>query len=325
MTQTPPETASAVVFAYHDIGVRCLAALLELGIDIKLVVTHTDNPSELIWFDSVEDLAMRNGIEVITPENPNSNELIERVAACRPDFIFSFYFREMLGQTLLDIPARGAFNLHGSLLPKYRGRVPVNWAIIHGEKETGNTMMFLDAGVDTGDIIAQRRFPIEDDDTCATIYDKVARSEDDMLREIMPLIHQGRMPRSPQDHTRATVMPRRRPKDGAIDWRRTSRELHDWVRALTHPYPGAFTRVTGRLLRVWQVSPWPGQSSGHGLSGVPGWWQLAGDPPALLAATADGYLRIERVQVEGDEEVDGLAFASRWLPDGGSQAELEAS
>src|SRR5512141_2529757 len=129
----------AVVFAYHNVGVRCLSVLLAHGLKVELVVTHTDNPSETIWFDSVAELAARHDIPVITPDDPNTPETVEQIRALQPDFLFSFYYRNMLKKDILDIPARGAFNMHGSLLPKYRGRVPVNWAIIRGEKETGAT------------------------------------------------------------------------------------------------------------------------------------------------------------------------------------------
>ena len=123
---------TAVVFAYHNVGVRCLSVLLAHGVKIPLVVTHTDNPNETIWFDSVAKLAAEHDIPVITPDDPNTPEIVAQIQALQPDFIFSFYYRNMLKAPLLQIPKRGAFNMHGSLLPKYRGRVPVNWAIIHG-------------------------------------------------------------------------------------------------------------------------------------------------------------------------------------------------
>ncbi|HET7402825.1 MAG TPA: formyltransferase family protein, partial [Usitatibacter sp.] len=127
--------ARAVVFAYHDVGVRCLSVLLAAGVEVPLVVTHRDNPEENIWFGSVERLAREHGLEVATPEAPDG-ELRARVEALAPEFLFSFYYRHMLPAAMLSRARRGAYNMHGSLLPKYRGRVPVNWAIIHGERET---------------------------------------------------------------------------------------------------------------------------------------------------------------------------------------------
>ncbi len=308
-------------------GRSSLETLLDIGENVAGIFTlEPARARKVSGAVAWEDLAAVHDIPLHYVENINDAGPVETLRELAPDLIFCVGWTQLLRKPILEIPTIGCIGFHASLLPRYRGRAPVNWAIIHGETETGNTMMFLDEGVDTGDIIAQRKFPIENDDTCATIYDKVAHSEEEMLREVMPMIHQDRMPRTPQDPTQATVMPRRRPRDGAIDWNRTTRELHDWVRALTHPYPGAFTGLAGRRLWVWRASPWTGESSGHARSPVrPGWWQLADEPPALLAATSDGYLRIERVQLEGEEETDGLAFAARWLPNEGFQATLEAS
>src|SRR5689334_17837470 len=155
----------AVVFAYHNVGVRCLSVPLAHNVDIGLVVTHTDNPTENIWFESVEQLATLQRLPCATPADPNSPEWIERIRALQPDFIFSFYYRHMLKVELLETARIGAYNMHGSLLPKYRGRVPVNWAVLHGETETGATLHEMAAKPDAGAIIAQTSVPILQDDT----------------------------------------------------------------------------------------------------------------------------------------------------------------
>ena len=165
--------ARAVVFAYHDVGVRCLSVLLAHGVEIGLVVTHRDDPKETIWFESVERLARGRGLEVATPDDLNTAGFVARVAALQADLLFSFYYRHMLSPALLASARRGAFNMHGSLLPKYRGRVPVNWAILHGERETGATLHFMTAKPDDGDIVAQTRVPILPDDTAREVFDKV--------------------------------------------------------------------------------------------------------------------------------------------------------
>src|SRR5512146_1001898 len=150
---------SAVVFAYHNVGVRCLSVLLAQGLEVKLVVTHQDRPGENIWFDSVEALARKHALPVITPENANEPSLLARIRALQPDFLFSFYYRNMLAPELLAAARRGAYNMHGSLLPKYRGRVPVNWAVIMGETETGATLHYMTEKPDNGDIVAQQAVP----------------------------------------------------------------------------------------------------------------------------------------------------------------------
>ena len=169
--------------------------------------------------------------------------------------MFSFYFRQILKPALLAIPSRGALNLHGSLLPRYRGRCPVNWVLVHGETETGVTLHYMEPTPDTGDIVAQRRVPITDDDTALTLNRKLGEAARELLRVTFPALLAGTAPRMPQDHTRATTFGGRRPEDGRLAWRRPARELYNLVRAVTHPYPGAFTTWAGTKLLVWKARP----------------------------------------------------------------------
>ncbi len=195
MTKAP----TAVVFAYHNVGVRCLAVLLAHGVEVVRVITHRDNPAETIWFDSVAELAGRYDIPVITPENANDPATVAELAALQPDFIFSFYYRQMLGAPLLALPRRGAWNMHGSLLPKYRGRVPVNWAIIHGERETGATLHEMVAKPDAGGIIAQQAVPILPDDTAFEVFNKVTVAAEMALDRILPDLLAGHVHPLPQN------------------------------------------------------------------------------------------------------------------------------
>ena len=250
MTDHPEAVASAVVFAYHDIGVRCLEALLELGVDISLVVTHQDSKSEEIWFDSVAELAKRNGIAVITPDDVNAAAVIDRVSQSRPDFIFSFYYRQMLGQKLLDIPARGAFNLHGSLLPKYRGRVPVNWAIIHGEKETGVSLHRMEIKPDAGNLLAQAAVSILRNDTAYDVFQKLKCVSETMLMELIPEMLAGRVIEMPLDMEKGSYFSGRKPEDGRIDWRLPAIDIHNLIRAVAPPYPGAFFDIGSHRIEV---------------------------------------------------------------------------
>ncbi len=147
----------AVVFAYHEIGCVGIEALLRHGFEVQLVVTHRDDPAENVWFRSVAALAAERGIPVHAPDDPNHPLWVERIRRAAPDFVFSFYYRKLLEPALLDIPSRGAFNLHGSLLPRYRGRCPVNWVLIHGERETGVTLHHMTPRPDAGDIVGAAR------------------------------------------------------------------------------------------------------------------------------------------------------------------------
>lgn len=243
----------AVVFAYHNVGVRCLKVLLAHGVDIPLVVTHADNPNENIWFDSVAALAALHDIPVITPDDPSTPEVIAQVRAAQPDFLFSFYYRNMLKKPLLDIPSRGAFNMHGSLLPKYRGRVPVNWAIIKGETETGATLHVMNEKPDNGALVDQQAVPILPDDTALEVFHKVTCASEITLNRCLPGLLAGSAPLTPQDLSKGGYFGGRRAEDGRIDWSRSARDIHNLVRAVAPPYPGAFTTLEGRTLKIFQT------------------------------------------------------------------------
>ena len=250
MTGKPEAVTSAVVFAYHDIGVRCLETLLELGVEVSLVVTHQDNTTEKIWFDSVARLAERNNIAFITPVNVNSAAVIEQVSQCEPEFIFSFYYRQMLGQQLLDIPAGGCFNLHGSLLPKYRGRVPLNWAIIHGEKEAGVSLHRMEIKPDAGNLVAQAPVPILCNDSALDVFQKLKCAAETLLMEVIPEMLAGRVVEMPQDLEQGSYFSGRKPEDGRIDWCLPARDIHNLIRAVAPPYPGAFFDIPPHHIEV---------------------------------------------------------------------------
>lgn len=241
--------STAVVFAYHNVGVRCLRVLLARGVRVALVVTHPDNPGENIWFGSVAAVAAEHRIACITPDDPNAPEIVARIAALQPDFLFSFYYRSMLKAPLLALPRLGALNVHGSLLPKYRGRVPVNWAIIHGETETGATLHYMTEKPDNGDIVAQKRVPILPDDTAGEVFEKVSVAAELTLFDALPALIAGNAPRVRQDLSQGGYFGGRKPEDGRIDWTRPAAQIHNLVRAVAPPYPGAFTDLPdGRLV-----------------------------------------------------------------------------
>jgi len=250
----------AVVFAYHNVGVRCLKVLLAHGVDITLVVTHADDPGETHWFDSVAATAADYGIATAMPEDPNARDNVAQVAACAPDFLFSFYYRKILGAQLLALPKRGALNMHGSLLPRFRGRTPVNWAVLEGARETGATLHYMTTKPDDGDIVAQTPVPILPDDTAREVFDKVTVAAELTLDRALPALIAGNAPRRPQDHARGSYRGGRRPEDGVIDWTRDAGTIHNLVRAVAPPYPGAFTAVGGVPARILRTRVAPGAS-----------------------------------------------------------------
>jgi UDP-4-amino-4-deoxy-L-arabinose formyltransferase/UDP-glucuronic acid dehydrogenase (UDP-4-keto-hexauronic acid decarboxylating) len=240
-------------------GCAGLKALLRNGFDVAAVFTYADSPDEAIWFDSVAELAARRGVSVYTPDDINHPLWVEKIRSLKPDIIFSFYYRHLVGQTILDIPTRGCLNLHGSLLPKYRGRAPINWVLVNGETETGVTLHYMTSKADDGDIVCQSKVGITSDDTALTLNAKMVEVADRMLDEYLPALKRGDAPRQPQDESQATYFGRRTPADGKIDWGRAAPDIHNLVRAVTRPYPGAFTFAGQRKLLLWEVRAKPGQ------------------------------------------------------------------
>ena len=294
----------AVVFAYHNVGVRCLSVLLAQGVEIPLVVTHTDNPSENIWFASVAELAALHDIPVITPDDPNTPEVIAQIQAAQPDFLFSFYYRNMLKKALLDIPTRGAFNMHGSLLPKYRGRVPVNWAIIKGETETGSTLHVMNEKPDNGALVDSQAVPILPDDSALEVFEKVTCAAEIALDRCLPTLLAGTAKLTPQDLSQGGYFGGRRTEDGRIDWWQGAQDIHNLIRAVAPPYPGAFSRLDGKPLKVFRSLLEPKLAP---RTAPPAFYCENG---RCYAACGDGsVLRILAFELDG-APVDPAAFAA---------------
>jgi UDP-4-amino-4-deoxy-L-arabinose formyltransferase/UDP-glucuronic acid dehydrogenase (UDP-4-keto-hexauronic acid decarboxylating) len=243
----------AVVFAYHDIGCAGIEALLNAGYEIAAVFTHADDPKENTFYGSVAQLCARKGIPVHAPEDANHPLWIERISKLNVDYLFSFYYRHLLGEQLLACASKGAFNLHGSLLPHYRGRAPANWVLVNGETETGVTLHRMVKRADAGAILAQQRVAIERSDTALTLHAKLRDTAANLLREALPLLAQGKLTETAQDDTQASYFGRRTPADGLLDWKRPAEQLFNLVRAVTQPYPGAFCPVGEHKLIVWSA------------------------------------------------------------------------
>jgi methionyl-tRNA formyltransferase len=244
---------TAIVFAYSEVGVRCVRELLAQGINIPLLFSHADDPNENQWFGSVQQLAKADGLKVATPDSPNTAQWIAQGAVLNPDFIFSFYYRYLLDRAWLAMPRLGALNIHGSLLPKYRGRAPVHWAIIHGETMTGASLHYMVEKPDAGALVDQEAVPILENDTALDVSIKVADAARTLLRRSLPRLIAGSAPSVPLDLKKGSYYGRRTPEDGRIDWRCGARAIHDLVRAVAPPFPGAFTEVNGCRLQVLET------------------------------------------------------------------------
>lgn len=242
-----------IVFAYHDIGCEGIESLLENGFDIAAVFTHADAENENIWFKSVAELAARKNLQVFAPKDVNHPLWVQRIRELEPDILFSFYYRNLISSEILALPSAGCLNLHGSLLPKYRGCAPANWAILNGETESGVTLHYMTPEPDAGDIVCQSPVPIAPDDDAATLNKNLARAAAAMLAEYLPQIRAGKAPRTPQDASAATYFGRRKPSDGEIDWEQSAQQIANLVRAVTRPYPGAFTYAGSTKILVWEA------------------------------------------------------------------------
>jgi methionyl-tRNA formyltransferase len=293
------EAALCVLFAYHEIGYACLAELIAIGAPIAALFTHEDSPREQIWWRSCAELARAKRIPVFM-RKLIGDEAIARIAAMKPAIIYSFYYRDLLPDAVLQLAPLGAYNLHGSMLPKYRGRAPVNWMIANGESEAGVTLHHMVARADAGDIVAQRPVSITDDDTALTLYRKIVPVGAAIVREYHPLIVAGKAPRRPQILAEGSYFGRRRPEDGYIDWAWPARRIFNLIRAVTHPYPGAFARFGGHKLYIWRARI----ANEAGEYGTPG--TIIGAMPGggVEIAAGQGTVVLIRVQFEGEPEID---------------------
>lgn len=290
-----------VVFAYHNIGCTGLRALQAAGFEIAAVFTHKDDPSEQRFFSSVAEWCAEQDLPLFAPDEINHPLWIERIRALAPDLIFSFYYRYMLSQELLDIPPLGAYNLHGSLLPHYRGRAPANWVLVKGEKVTGVTLHQMTSRADAGAIVAQQRVTIAADETALSLHGKLDRAAAHLLEGILPAFRTGKIALTPQDESQASYFGRRSAADGEIFWQRPAHELDCLIRAVTRPYPGAFTHAGERKLILWQARVLPDTAPQ-----APG-TILKLDP--LRIACGEGMLEIVSGQSEGGLFVRGSQLA----------------
>ncbi len=291
------------VFAYSDTGHACLKLLLERKERVVFVGTHRDAPGESRWYPSVAELARAHGIEPHVVENPLDPGAIARVRIAAPDLLFSFYYRRVLPEEMLAAPKLGAWNVHGSLLPKFRGRAPVNWAVLKGETRTGATLHAMTSKADAGAIVDQEAVPIGPDDTAIEVQERVTAAAVSVLGRRLEELKAGTAKTTPQDESQATSFGKRRPEDGRIDWSRPAKEVHDLVRAVAHPYPGAFTDVFGGKTFVWRTRL-PGLGAHNNFPG-----EVRSEGGRFHVACGDDhFVELLRVQPDGGAEIDAAQF-----------------
>lgn len=289
--QTKPRI---LFFGYSEVGHDCLSLLLERGDNVVALITHEDNSDENIWFQTPAQAARTAGVPIFTPASVNNPEWRERIAGLRPDLMLSVYYRNMIGVKILALPRLGAWNVHGSLLPHYRGRAPINWAILHGEPRIGMTLHRMVKAPDAGAVVDQEGVAIGPRDTAEQAFRKVLPCARRVLARQMDALLADTARETPQDESKATYFGGRKPEDGRIDWTRASRQIFNLIRAVTGPYPGAFTPIGDARLMVWWAEPESPATTGK--QGKPG--EVLSLAP-LVVATGDGALELTRVEWSG--------------------------
>ena len=293
----------AVVFAYSNVGDRCLRVLAAQGVEVALVVTHRDHPGEVLWFERVADTAAELGLPVAYVDDLAGDALIDAVRTAAPDALFSFYFRSLLPEAVLALAPRGAYNMHGSLLPHFRGRAPTNWAVLKGATETGATLHAMTARADAGGIVDRQSVPILPDDTARQVFDKVTVAAEQVLWRSLPAIVDGSVRLQPNDIAHGSYYGARKPEDGRIDWTRPAQEVYDLIRAVAPPYPGAFTEVGGRRFVVAKAR----RARAASTTGRPGLHVVEG---RIVGVCGDGGCIHIHELLEGPTSVSPAALAT---------------
>jgi methionyl-tRNA formyltransferase len=240
-----------VFLGNHTVGVRVLQAMSESA-EVAGVVAHPADPEDGLRYESVAGFAERKGWKLIRGK-ASALEVYRFIETVQPDIVWITDFRYLIPAEVIALATLGAVNLHPSLLPRYRGRASINWAILNGDRRLGLTAHFVDEGMDTGDIIEQVSYEISDDQDVGDCLDTLYPLYAGITLKVLSYFECGRVPRVAQDHSRATSFPRRRPEDGRIDWTQSARSIYNLIRAVAFPYPGAFTTLGGQAVTVWKA------------------------------------------------------------------------
>lgn len=287
-----------------DFSTGALEALLEAGHDIIAVVTQPDKPkgrSGQMQFPPVKECALKHGLTVLQPKKVKTPEWVERLRALQADIFVVAAFGQILSKEILDMPRYGCVNIHASLLPKYRGAAPINWAIINGDEETGVTIMQMNEGVDTGDMLTRKVVPIAPKETAETLFDKLAKAGAELIVETLPKLEAGELTPVAQDESQATHVKMMGKSLGRIDWNKDAAVIERLVRGL-NSWPSAYTYFQGKSVKIWDCDVVENKEK-----------EAAG---TIIAVTKDYFdvaagkdaLRIRELQLEGKKRMDTRTF-----------------
>ncbi len=287
-----------------DFAAGILEAVVLAGHEVVLAVSQPDKPKgrgKALQFPTVKEYAISQGIEVYQPRKVREAECVEFIRERQPEIIVVAAFGQILPKELLDLPKYGCINVHASLLPKYRGAAPIQWAVINGDKVSGVTIMRMDVGLDTGDIIETAETEISPEETGGSLFDKLEKLGAKLLVETMEKIENGTARYTKQEESQASHVGMIDKSMGDIDWKKSAVEIENLIRGL-NPWPSAYTRLNGKTLKIWKALPEPG--------GEP---QKAGcvylvNKKELKIHTGDGVLSLLEVQLEGKKRMDIPSF-----------------
>lgn len=287
-----------------DFAVGTLEEIIKAGHEVVLVVTQPDKPKgrgNAVQFPPVKECALAHNIEVFQPKKIREEENVEYLRKYDADIIVVAAFGQLLPKSILDMPEYGCINVHASLLPKYRGAAPIQWSILNGDAVTGVTIMQMDVGMDTGDMIAKREVVISDEETGGGLFDKLAEIGAQLCVETMRAIEDGTAIRTPQNHEEATHVSMISKELGCIDWNKSAAEIERYVRGL-NPWPSAYTKLDGKTFKIWKAKVVEGTSDVKA-------GQIAKvTKDALEVQTGDGLLSLVEVQLEGKKRMQIDAF-----------------
>lgn len=288
-----------------DFAVGTLKKLIESRHEVLAVVTQPDKPKgrgKAMQFPPIKEVAVEAGITVYQPKRVREPEFLETLKALSPDVVVVVAFGQIIPQAVLDVPKLGCLNVHGSLLPKYRGAAPIQWAVIDGESESGVTIMRMDAGLDTGDMITTRVVKLEEKETGGSLFDKLSQAGADLLTETLDQLEAGTVTYEKQPAESSTDYARMLKKeDGQIDWNKSAAELERLIRGL-NPWPSAYTHLDGKTLKIWMAD------ADEGNSGLEPGTVAEVTRNTVKVQTGDGMLSLLEVQLEGKKKMPVDAF-----------------